>query len=180
MNVDQNFRFLNSYLRRMEPIIEKHGGFVDKYIGDAIMAIFLDGPGHALRCAGEMLEQLAVFNEERAARSYPPVFIGIGIHTGPVMLGTVGSNKRMETTVIGDAVNLASRIESLTKHFGEPLLFSETAASGLNSPQKDEIKKIARVRVKGKTIPILIYGMKKMSVSSTSEIRTDAVLDSLL
>ena len=121
----KNFEFINSYLRCMEPAITENHGFIDKYIGDAIMALF-EGPhsaDHAVKAGLAMLQRLGTYNQiHRQGQS--PLKIGIGIHTGNIILGTIGGQKRWETTVIGGDVNRASRLEGLTKEFGVNLLVS--------------------------------------------------------
>jgi hemerythrin len=115
MSPQENFNFLNAYLVQMEPVITAHGGFIDKYIGDGIMALFPDSPDAALRCAQAMLQRLDDYNTGRERAGYRPIKVGIGINTGIVILGTIGGASRMDGTVIGDAVNLAARLERLTK-----------------------------------------------------------------
>ena len=113
--------FLNEYLTRMTAVIDRHGGVVDKYIGDAIMALFgapLELPDHATRavaCALEMIEELEQCNNAFHARGWPQLAMGVGVHTGKVVVGNMGSKDRLNYTAIGDGVNLASRLESATK-----------------------------------------------------------------
>jgi len=114
MSPEDNFAFINAYFGTMEPVIMGQGGFIDKYIGDGIMALFED-PDAALRAGIGMQEALTRFNGEGHG---PPVRMGIGIHSGDLMLGTVGGPVRMDTTVISETVNLTARIEELTKRFG--------------------------------------------------------------
>lgn len=157
MTPQENFNFINSYLSRMEPIITDHGGFIDKYIGDAIMALFPTSADSAVHGAIAMLKQLQVYNQQRHRSGYQPIQIGIGLNTGQLMLGTVGGRNRMDGTVISDAVNLASRIESMTKYYGVALLISEHTYSQLQEPSRYAMREIDRVKVKGKSQLVTIY-----------------------
>ena len=162
LNPVQNFEFLNSYLKRMEPSIQSHGGFVDKYIGDAIMALFRDREDErsadaAVQTALSLRQELKLFNQERISEGKPAIDFGIGINTGELMLGTVGSENRLDTTVIGDTVNLSSRLEALTKYFGTPILLSEYTYHALSNPHDNPLRKIDLVRVPGKEKAITIY-----------------------
>ncbi len=125
MTPQKNFNFINSYLSIMEPSIIQNYGFIDKYIGDAIMALFGYSADNAVKAGVSMLQSLDEYNQHRISCSYAPIKIGIGINTGSLMLGTVGSTNRMDSTVIGDAVNLASRVESLTKSYGVSMLITQ-------------------------------------------------------
>lgn len=157
MTPQENFDFLNSYLAQMEPVITAHGGIIDKYIGDSILALFTHGADDALGGAIVMLAKLEKYNAGRARAGYPPLQIGLGLNTGLVMLGTVGGPTRMESTVIGDAVNLTSRIEGETKVYFTPLLISQNTLYDLAVPGKYDIRFLDRIRVKGKTQPLSIY-----------------------
>ncbi|MBI5897902.1 MAG: guanylate cyclase [Rhodocyclales bacterium] len=157
MTPQENFDFLNSYLSQMEPMIVPFRGLIDKYIGDAIMALFPKETDDAVRSALAMLERLDNYNKGRARAGYLPIRIGIGINTGIVMLGTVGGSGRMEGTVISDAVNLASRLEDMSKTFEVPLLISEHTLHSLIDPDKYSIRFLARNRVKGKQEAQSVY-----------------------
>lgn len=157
MTPPENFNFINSYLSPMEPIIYQHHGFIDKYIGDGIMALFPTCADDAVQAACAMLKQLLKYNQGRQRAGYQAIQIGIGLHTGPLMLGTVGDQNRMDGTVISDAVNLASRIESLTKTYGTPLLITEATFSKLTDLSQYKIRVIDYVTVKGKTETVLVY-----------------------
>ncbi|MEW6497045.1 MAG: adenylate/guanylate cyclase domain-containing protein [Cyanobacteriota bacterium] len=157
MTPQENFRFINSYLSRMGPIISDHQGFIDKYIGDAIMALFSGGADNALKAGIAMLHRLADYNQHRANAGYTPIQIGIGINTGCLMLGTVGEQNRMDGTVISDAVNLASRLESLTKNYRVSLLISNHTFSRLQNPADYAIRMIDQVQVKGKSERVTVY-----------------------
>jgi len=153
----ENFNFINSYLDQMDTIISDHNGIIDKFIGDGIMAIFPTSADDALTCSILMLKQLDQFNGIRKKVGLNPVRIGIGLNTGLCILGTVGGLNRMESTVISDAVNLASRLENLTKNYGVPLLISENTINNLHDVSKYSIRFIDRVIIKGKVQPQSIY-----------------------
>lgn len=157
MTPEENFSFLNSYLKQMGPILSSHRGIIDKYVGDSILALFTDGADDAVSAALHMLEKLDEYNSGRARAGYAPLQIGLGLNTGVVMIGTVGGTIRMESTVIGDAVNLTSRIEEATKIYQVPLLISQNTLYDLAVPGKYDIRFLDRIRVKGKTQPLSIY-----------------------
>jgi PAS domain S-box-containing protein len=157
MSPEDNFKFINAYLSRMElPIIDNHG-FIDKYIGDAIMAIFDGSADDALQAAITMLNELHSYNETRGRPGRPKLKIGIGINTGLMMIGTVGGKNRMDSTVISDAVNLASRLEGLTKNYKVPLLISEHTFLRLQHNYDYHIRIIDKVRVKGKSERVSVF-----------------------
>lgn len=153
MTAEETFKFINSYLRAMGPCVTKNNGFIDKYIGDAIMALFKT-PENALDAGINMLDELYLYNLKRAERGFEKISIGIGIHTGRLILGIVGSDLRIQGTVISDAVNLASRIEGLTKMYGASLLISEETLKNLRNPENYHVRVIDRVKVKGKDKPV--------------------------
>ena len=156
MTPDENFAFINAYLERMGPVIRDHNGFIDKYIGDAIMALFDDGRRCAARRPRHARRARRLQRRARAS-GLEPIGIGIGINTGSLMLGTIGEKHRMDGTVISDAVNLASRIESLTKNYHVGLLISEYTYEQLADPKAYDVRPIDVVVVKGKTRPVTIF-----------------------
>jgi len=156
MTPQENFDFINIYLGQMEPIIDKYGGFIDKYIGDAIMALFVSADAAVLG-AISMLQGLVEYNELLSEAHYQEIKIGIGLNTGPLMLGTIGGPNRMDGTVISDAVNLAARVEGLTKTYGTALLITDQTYQKLEDISKYHIRVVDRVTVKGKTEPVTVY-----------------------
>lgn len=156
---EESFAFINSYLSRVVPVVTQNGGFVDKYMGDGIMALFSADAGadNAVECAVEMQKKMVVYNGHRAKMNYRPLTIGIGIHTGTLMLGVVGVMDRMEGTVISDAVNLSSRLQSIAKAFNIPLVISERTFMSLSDPGKYKYRFIGKVRVKGKDAPVSVF-----------------------
>lgn len=165
MTPEENFQFINDYLSVMEPAINEHYGFIDKYIGDAIMALF-DGdrsPDNAVQAGLNMLTRLRDYNQtwsqgqnvSAPSSQRPPLKIGIGIHTGAITIGTLGGKNRWDTTVIGREVNLASRLEGLTKAFGSGLLISDTTLAQLEKVYKHRY--LGRVEVRGVDNAIKVY-----------------------
>lgn len=160
MTPDTLFAFLNDYLSRMEEPIEQNKGFIDKFIGDAIMALF-DGNFRvqaqgAVRAAIGMQKALQTLNSERTAQGLLEIGTGIGIHIGSVMLGTLGNENRMDSTVIGDAVNLASRLEGLTKFYGCPIVVSEDVVHFLD-PAEFAVRELDLVAVKGREQAVSVF-----------------------
>ncbi len=151
---DENFAFINAYLERMGPVIRTHGGFIDKYIGDAIMALF-ESPDDGVRAGLAMLETLDAFNAGRPEAER--INIGVGLNTGSLMMGTIGEKHRMDGTVISDAVNLAARIESLTKVYRLQMLVSGHTRDRLTRPGTYAMRPIDVVVVRGKTQPVVLF-----------------------
>ncbi|HZK07963.1 MAG TPA: adenylate/guanylate cyclase domain-containing protein [Bacteroidales bacterium] len=150
------FDFLNEYLGVMEPLIARNNGFIDKYIGDSIMALFVGNVENAIDAAIEMRAALADFNLQRKLEGKNPVDSGIGIHTGKLMLGVVGGLGRMDGTVVSDAVNLASRIEGLTKIYGTGIIISQDTLIKIQDPGRYNYRFLDVVKVKGKKEAVYI------------------------
>jgi class 3 adenylate cyclase len=155
MAPEDNFNFINCFLGYMEPVISNQNGFIDKYIGDAIMALF-ENPNDAVEAGIKMIKTLETFNIEIKEKYGFTINIGIGIHYGDTMLGIVGTSNRMSTTVISDAVNLASRLENLTKKYAVPLIVSKIVVENTDN-KLFKYTYLDNVLVKGKTIPVDIF-----------------------
>jgi class 3 adenylate cyclase/integral membrane sensor domain MASE1 len=158
----ENIELVNDYLARMEPVINANQGFVDKFIGDAIMALFQGGSERrsadsAVCAAIHMQLELKSLNRDRVARNEIPLASGVGISTGPLVLGTVGSKNRMDTTVIGNTVNLASRLEGLTKLYRVLIVISDSTFGELSKKFQKMAREIDVVRVRGKSEPVVLY-----------------------
>ncbi|AFY32039.1 adenylate/guanylate cyclase domain-containing protein [Calothrix sp. PCC 7507] len=153
------FAFLNEYLACMSQAINENGGFIDKYIGDAIMALFDDETTDgAIKAAILMQQALEQFNNQRSQNGLPKIAVGIGVHRGEVVMGTVGFTSRIDSTVVGDAVNIASRVEGLTKQYGCGILVTESVVVGLSHPKLFPLRLVDKsVKVKGKDEAIAIY-----------------------
>jgi class 3 adenylate cyclase/HAMP domain-containing protein len=157
MSPQQNFDFINAFLRRVGPVIRNHGGVIDKYIGDAVMALFPASSVEAIAAAIDMQRKVAEYNLERAADGRQPIAIGVGLHTGSLILGTVGEAERMNSTVIADAVNLASRLEGITKHYGVGIVVSDAVLAQLAQPDAFKFRFLDKILVKGKKEYVVIH-----------------------
>ncbi len=169
-NAEAIVDLLNRYLERMVAVVDRYDGTVDKFIGDALMVLFgaplakEDDAERAVQAAFAMRKELTRLNAElkRSFREkFPPIRIGIGIHTGEVVAGSIGSANRLEYTVIGDAVNLASRIEGLTKQFKTDILISEATVQMLKGSYP--LTKLPGTKVKGKKGAVVVYKARSMS-----------------
>jgi adenylate cyclase len=152
---------LNEYFAEMVEAVFDHRGILDKYIGDAMLALFgvpfqtPQDADNAVAVANAMLRRLAALNRRRRERGQLPIDMGIGIATGDVIVGNIGSPRRMEYTVIGDAVNLASRLEGATKAYKIKVLLAESTVNALTIPVR--IRELDRVRVKGKDDAVTLF-----------------------
>lgn len=163
LNPEDLVRFLNSYLSEMIDIIFEHEGTLDKFMGDAILALFGAPVGHgddalrAVRTAVAMQEKLRELNDMWRTNGWPNIKIGIGVSTGEVVVGNIGSEKRMEYTVIGQDVNYAQRIETLTKELPADILISESTYERIKNFV--QAKKYEPLTIRGKKEPIVVYGV---------------------
>ena len=155
MTPEETFAFLNGCLSKLGPHVRAQSGFIDKYIGDAIMALFPKEPGDAVRAAVAMQDEVRRSNEVTGARN--PLAIGVGIHVGNVMMGTIGEAERFEATVISDAVNLTARLESLTKQLGCSVLISEDVYATLDAELRAHTRRLGTFVVKGKAQPVTLF-----------------------
>lgn len=163
LSPEEIVRWLNRYFNRMSACVNRNGGFVNKFIGDAILAVFgapaeLENQAEkALQAALEMRNALVELNNEFAADNIPNIRIGIGIHSGPVIAGNIGSESRMEYTVIGDTVNTASRLEGLCKEFGKDLIISADVKKLISQNFGLSVSAPISVQIRGKTENQEIY-----------------------
>nr|WP_276509990.1 AAA family ATPase [Niveibacterium umoris] len=148
---------LNRYFVSMEPAIIQAGGFIDSFAGDEIKGLFDGTPDSAVRGGIAMWRALEAFNLASQELGHPELMMGIGVNTGPVVLGTVGGHNRIQCSVIGDVVNLASRIEQLTKVYRARFLIGQQTYNGLSDPEAFAIRMVDRVAVKGKNVAVELY-----------------------
>ncbi|MHA7131197.1 AAA family ATPase [Algoriphagus namhaensis] len=149
--------FLNKYYSELGGHISDRGGFIDSYAGDEILALFAVPADQAVQAGILMGQTLWRFNQESQEKGRPIINMGIGLNTGPLVLGTMGAMDRMQCTVLGDTVNLASRIENLTKLYGSQFLIGENTYLALEDPTRYSIRMVDRVAVKGKQEAIRLY-----------------------
>lgn len=178
MSPQELMNFLNSYFMRMNDPIHQNGGFIDKFIGDAIMALFDHPTGSnkdksvdAIKAALDLRYVINVYNQHRSNSNYPPINIGIGIHFGPVIIGTVGSDDRMDTTVIGDSVNIAYRLEALAPVYNTDIVVSAQTLDVAEASKCFSYRILDWVRVKGRTAPIEIYELIDHQAKSVQQLK---------
>lgn len=157
MTPQENFDFVNAYFGRVSPVIRQHRGIIVKYLGDGMMAVFPERVEDALAASIGKLKQVALFNKERLQRGEIPIRIGIGIHTGKMMLGTVGEAERMQGDFLSDVVNLTSRLEGLTKVYGVSLIMSGEALNRLKDPSQYKLRFLDKVQVQGRQEAVPVF-----------------------
>lgn len=167
------FNLFNTLMSYLDPAILKNSGLIDKYIGDAIMALF-NNADDAVASALDMLEALNTFNATRVRDNLPPLTVGIGINTGNLIVGTVGFEERMDCSVISDAVNTASRLESLTRNFNIELIIGEETYEQLKRKEKYNLRFLGLTAVKGKTLPIKVYEVFNHNPANEVQLKKDS------
>ncbi len=159
MTPDENFSFINSYFAAAGPPIRRHGGFIDHYVGDGILAVFPGGAVDALGAARDTMASLADFNAARERDGQQPIRIGIGLHLGKLRLGIVGEEQRRQGDIFADTVNVASRIEGMTKVYGSSVILSQAFLAAL--PDSDSIltcrRALGNVYVKGRNEAVSLH-----------------------
>ena len=146
-----------TYLKRVSPVVRSHNGFIDRYTGDSVMALFPNDVEDAILSSIETQKLLRDFNAERHAQGHPAIDVGIGLHSGTLRLGIVGEAERMQGDIFSDAVNLANRLEGLCKLYGVSIVVSEHTLSLLDSLEEYQTRFLGRVRVKGKMQAVSVF-----------------------
>jgi class 3 adenylate cyclase len=157
MTAQENFDFVNEYLKLVSPIIQAHEGFVVKFLGDGMMAIFPYGVSDAVRAGIEKAEAVQAFNARLAERGLPSISVGIGIHTGPMMVGMIGEDLRMQGDAFSDNVNLTARLEGLNKFYGSSMIISEDTLSQMQQPVTVKLRSLGKAVVKGRANALGLY-----------------------
>ncbi len=150
MSPEENFKFVCAFNERMGPAIRKNKGFINQYLGDAIMAIFPGNAADALSAAIDMQKEVKQLNSARALNNQSPIRIGVGMHTGPLIMGITGDADRMDATTISDTVNTASRLESLSKHYKANIIISDACLKQITEPEHFHLRYLGLVQLKGK------------------------------
>ncbi len=150
MSPKDNFEFINAYNGRIGPIVQQNNGFINQFLGDAIMALFPQNPEDGLKTTIKIQEKLRDYNLLRMSKGRKPIKTGMGLHTGPLIMGITGDDRRMDAAIISDTVNTASRIESLSKHYHSNIILSEASIKGLENPGDFHFRFLGKVQVKGK------------------------------
>ncbi len=157
MTPQENFNFVNAYLKRVSPEIRNHYGIIVKFLGDGMMAVFPEGADDAVKAGIAKQKRVQEYNEERLARGHLPLQVGIGIHVGHMMLGMVGEDNRMQGDAFSDNVNLTARLEGLTKFYGVSMLISGQTLEYMSNPDQYQIRFLDRAIVKGRNEAISVY-----------------------
>jgi class 3 adenylate cyclase len=157
MTAQENFDFVNEYLKLVSPIIQKHEGFIVKFLGDGMMAIFPYGVADAVQAGIEKSAMVQTFNESLKSRGMSPISVGIGVHTGQMMVGMIGEELRMQGDAFSDNVNLTSRIEGLNKFYGTSMIISEDTLRQLPQPVTFKMRSLGKAVVKGRITPLGMY-----------------------
>jgi two-component system sensor histidine kinase ChiS len=157
MTAQESFNFINAFLNRVSPVINAHQGFIDNFQGDGMMALFPQSADDAVQAAIAMHAAVAEYNQDRQQKGFQPIGLGVGLHIGDLMLGIIGHQKRMQGTVVADAVNLASRLEGLTRVYGSSITISEPTLAQLGDPDRYKHRFVDKVQVKGKKAPVSVH-----------------------
>jgi class 3 adenylate cyclase len=157
MTARQNFDFINEYLQLVSPIVQQHEGFIVKFLGDGMMAIFPYGVANAVQAGIEKAFAVNAFNETLKSRGLHAISVGIGIHTGPMMVGMIGDEMRMQGDAFSDNVNLTARLEGLNKFYGTSMIISEDTLRQLPQPVTFKMRTLGRAVVKGRVHALGLY-----------------------
>ena len=157
MSPEENFRFVNELNGMIGPLVRKNNGFVNQYLGDGVMAIFPGRAEDALKAAVAIQKSIQQFNKDRKSLHQQPVKIGIGMHTGSLIMGIIGDRERMDAATISDTVNTAARIEGLTKFYHASILLSKETLEQISTPDSFALRYLGKVRVKGKQTLVHIH-----------------------
>ncbi len=174
---EENFNFINGYVGRMGPSIKNYQGFINQYLGDAILAIYPKEVEYALDSAISMQGAIQHYNAERKIKGRNEIAVGMGLHTGELILGIIGDVDRADPATLADTVNIASRMEGLTKYFGVKILVSEDVYRQIQNPGKYEFRCLGKIQLKGKTQSILMYECLNGETTAVHQLKSATLQD---
>lgn len=177
MTPQENFDFVNAYLKRTNPVVRDHHGFIVKYLGDRMMAVFPEQADHAVEAAIKKLERVNEYNREREKQQRDPIAIGIGVNTGHMMVGMVGEASRIQGDAFSDHANLTSRVEGLTKFYGVSLIITSETYRQMADPGKYHMRFLDKVQVKGKTEALDLYEIYDADLPEQFELKQQTQQD---
>ncbi|GAA3405689.1 adenylate/guanylate cyclase domain-containing protein [Paenibacillus hodogayensis] len=154
---EENFNFVNSFLKRFGPYVRNHNGLVNKYLGAGFMALFPGSADDALRASVEMRREMELYNTHRASTGYRPVDIGVGLHKGPLRLGIIGEEQRLESNVISDNVNISTILERLTEPLGASILITDSVVRSLGDATAFQYRNLGLIQAGGMKEPLHLY-----------------------
>ena len=157
MTPSENFNFVNSLAGKVGPIVKNNNGLINQYLGDTIMMLFMDKADDAVQAGIDILKMIRESNLDPESIAYKTLRLGIGLNSGPLMMGIIGDSMRTDAAVISDTVNTASRMEGLTKHFNVNFILSEDTIKKLEDPDRFNLRFLGRVQAKGKHNSIDVY-----------------------
>ena len=172
MTPEETFGFICLFNARMGPIIRRHNGFVNQYLGDSIMAIFPLKASDALLAAIDIQKELQDFNKLREAKNKPLIQIGVGMHTGPLIMGITGDQDRMDACTISDTVNTASRVESLTKHYKASILLSDASLKQIENRDDFHLRNLGLVQLKGKHSSLNVHECFSCNIETELQLKS--------
>ena len=175
MTPEENFRFVSAFNERLGPVIRSNHGFINQYLGDSIMAIFPRNPDDALQAALGMQKAITKLNVERKELDLPAVRAGIGMHTGPLIMGITGDENRLDAATISDTVNTAARIESLTKYYHADILLSEDTLLYIPGSSKFQFRNLGKVLLKGKNNSLVLVECLNSDVYGLQSVRAGLI-----
>ncbi|OED44474.1 hypothetical protein AB833_01485 [Chromatiales bacterium (ex Bugula neritina AB1)] len=175
MSPAENFEFVNDYLRRVSPIITDHTGMIVKFLGDGIMAVFPEKATDAVDAGIASLHEVRDYNKFRKRNDLAAIQVGIGLNTGPMMIGMVGYDQRMQGDAFSDAVNLTSRVESLTKHYGASFLITADTKQSLVQVDRYDVRFVDRVRVVGKRQSLDLFEVFNADSRSQRQLKNETL-----
>jgi CheY-like chemotaxis protein len=172
MTPQENFNFINSYLSRISPVVRLHHGFIDKYTGGGIMALFPHHPEDALQTAIDMLDVISLYNIHRKSYGYRPVRIGMSIHTGNLMLGIIGEEHRMQSTVISDTVTVVTALEQMTRTYEANIVLTQSTLERIDDASRYDYRLLDKIQVKGKRETLAVFEFLSKGTTINAKLAT--------